>query len=106
MTDFADKLLAASRDNSLSPDELRQWMRRAVLRLRKDAPADALDHIDLINEARAKAGEPLIDVDEILADWATEHGFRPETNEPAEYLGHWSETKEKAHDPDTEKGSG
>lgn len=65
----------------LSPDELRTSMRRAALRPRKDAPAVALDHIDLINEAWAKAGEPPIDVDDILNDWAIGLGYWPAGDE-------------------------
>lgn len=50
---FADHLLAAAEDDSLTRDDLRAWMRRAALRLSKAEPATQAQSLDLINEAKA-----------------------------------------------------
>lgn len=50
---FAEKLLAASEDESLTPAELRAWLHLAALRLRKAEPATQAQSLDLINEAKA-----------------------------------------------------
>lgn len=55
MTSFADKLLAASEDESLSAVELRALLRRAALRLQKLAPASPAESLELINQAKAAA---------------------------------------------------
>lgn len=98
MSRFAAKLLAVADDASLSPDELRAWLRRsAALHIQFDAMT--ADYRAMINADRARSGEPPIDVDEILDDWAIGRG-RPARDEPDEYQGHWSESKEDAHDED------
>ena len=55
MASFADKLLAASEDETLSPAELRALLRQAALRLKKLAPASPAESLDLINRAKAAA---------------------------------------------------
>ena len=43
MTTFSSHLLAMSEDESLTPDELRAWMRRAALRIQR-LEAEARGH--------------------------------------------------------------
>ena len=74
---FADKLLAASEDESLSRDELRAWMRRAAIRLRDHEAANILELLCTINDIRAKQGLPLMGLDAILDDWSISQGDKP-----------------------------
>lgn len=74
MTSFADKLLAASEDDSLSPAELRAWMRRAALLL-SEAEIEA-QYLDLIRDMNEAAQEPLA-VNDVLKDWLIAHGQIP-----------------------------
>lgn len=87
MTTFADKLLAASEDASLSPGELRAWMRRAAMRLQEAEAAEALDRLHNLNEIRARNGEPLLGLEVILEDWFIGHGYAEDLNEETETKG-------------------
>lgn len=91
MTSFAEKLLAASEDESLSPAELRAWIRRAALRLRDHEAASTLERLTTINDARAKQGLPMLDLDAILDDWAIGQG-----DKPIDDIGEDTETKGSA----------
>jgi len=57
MKTFINNVLVASSNPDVSPAELRVWLRRAAFRLRDLAPADGEDHVGLIDDARAIAGE-------------------------------------------------
>lgn len=89
MTTFADKLLAASEDESLSPAELRALLRRAAIRLQKTELELDAEYVGLINEMRAEHGAEPLDVNAVLRDWLICQGaLRPdELEEDSETMG-------------------
>lgn len=74
---FADRLFTASENESLSPAELRVWLRRAAIRLRDHEAASTIERLCTINDIRAKQGLPLLGLDAILDDWAIGQGDKP-----------------------------
>ncbi len=88
---FADELLAASEDESLTEDELRSWMRRAALRLEKvdDPSAGVLERLDAINTTRFHKGLPALGLEAIMDDWSIAQGDVPfdEIDEDTETKG-------------------
>jgi hypothetical protein len=76
---LADDLFAAAEDESLSPAELRAWMRRAAIHLQKiEIKLDA-EFVELINEMRAEDGQVPLVINAIVKDWLIAHGrLRPE----------------------------
>lgn len=74
---FADELLAASEDDSLSPAELRALLRRAAIRLQDHEAANTLERLCNINNIRARQGLPLLGLDAILDNWSIAQGDKP-----------------------------
>lgn len=77
MTKFANKLLAASADESLTRTELRELLRQAALRIRSYDALDALARLDAMNTLRAQRGEALLGLKDILDDWSISQGDLP-----------------------------
>ena len=71
---FAEELLAASTDDSLSPTELRALLRLASIRLQKAEIEIQRVYLDIINDLLQPVGQPLLDANAIVKDWLIAHG--------------------------------
>jgi hypothetical protein len=83
MTSFAHKLLAASRNKSLSEADLRVWMRRATIKI-DNPPVDRRSIVidpEILKLVEQIAASSMIDrataVNALLRDWLITHQLMP-----------------------------
>ena len=71
---FADELLVASENKSLSPAELRALLRRAAIRIQRTEIELDAEYVALVNEMRDEDGLPPLDVNGLLRAWLIDNG--------------------------------